>query len=86
VVQYSDEFRRDAVALVRDGATQREVCGDLGVSKSTMSKWHLPPRFCGCPQVLEAVWSLTSYAPPRTNPPHSPWMPSVLAELPPVGV
>jgi transposase len=39
MVKYSDEFRRDAVGLVRAGASQREVCRDLGVSKSSMSKW-----------------------------------------------
>ncbi len=38
-MRYSEEFRRDAVALVRAGASQREVCRDLGVSKSAMSKW-----------------------------------------------
>ena len=38
-MKYSDEFKADAVALVRNGATQREVCRDLGVSKSAMSKW-----------------------------------------------
>lgn len=39
VMQYSEEFKQDAVALVRAGATQREVCRDLGVSKSALSKW-----------------------------------------------
>ncbi|WP_442916174.1 transposase [Leucobacter sp. M11] len=29
-MKYSEEFKRDAVALVRAGATQREVCRDLG--------------------------------------------------------
>ena len=38
-MRYSEEFRNDAVALVRAGASQREVCRDLGVSKSAMSKW-----------------------------------------------
>ena len=38
-MKYSEEFKRDAVALVKAGATQREVCRDLGVSKSAMSKW-----------------------------------------------
>ena len=33
-MRYSEEFRNDAVALVRAGASQREVCRDLGVSKS----------------------------------------------------
>ena len=38
-MRYSEEFRNDAVALVRAGASQREVCRDLGVSKSAMSEW-----------------------------------------------
>lgn len=39
MMKYSEEFKQDAVALVRAGATQREVCRDLGISKSAMSKW-----------------------------------------------
>lgn len=39
MAKYSEEFKRDAVALVRQGATQREVGRDLGVSKSALSKW-----------------------------------------------
>ena len=39
MAKYSDEFKQDAVALVRQGATQREVGRDLGVSKSALSKW-----------------------------------------------
>ncbi|MFD2840242.1 transposase [Populibacterium corticicola] len=38
-MKYSDEFKRDAVALVKAGATQREVYRDLGISKSALSKW-----------------------------------------------
>lgn len=38
-MRYSEEFRSDAVALVRQGASQREVCRDLGISKSALSKW-----------------------------------------------
>ena len=37
--KYTEEFKRDAVALVRQGATQREVGRDLGISKSALSKW-----------------------------------------------
>jgi transposase len=36
---YSEEFKKDAVALVESGSTQRQVCHDLGVSKSALSKW-----------------------------------------------
>ncbi|WP_409046872.1 transposase [Microbacterium sp. HA-8] len=39
MMRYSEEFRRDAVSMVRQGASQREVCRDLGVSKSALSKW-----------------------------------------------
>ncbi len=39
MVKYSEEFRRDAVAMVKQGASQRGVCRDLGVSKSALSKW-----------------------------------------------
>lgn len=38
-MRYSEEFKNDAVALVRAGASQREVCRDLGVSKSAISNW-----------------------------------------------
>lgn len=39
MAKYSDEFKRDAVALVLAGASQRDVGRDLGVSKSALSKW-----------------------------------------------
>lgn len=39
MTKYSEEFKRDAVALVRQGATQSQICRDLGVSKSALSKW-----------------------------------------------
>jgi transposase len=39
MAKYSDEFKRDAVALIRAGATQQSVGRDLGVSKSALSKW-----------------------------------------------
>lgn len=38
-MKYSGEFKVDTVALVRQSASQREVCRDPGVVKSTMSKW-----------------------------------------------
>lgn len=38
-MRYSEEFKRDAVALVRQAGSQRQVCRDLGVSKSALSKW-----------------------------------------------
>lgn len=39
MMKYSDEFKQDAVDLVRAGNTQAQVCRDLGISKSTISKW-----------------------------------------------
>ena len=37
--RYSDEFKRDAVALVESGMTQTQVCADLGISKSALHFW-----------------------------------------------
>ena len=38
--KYSDEFKRDAVALVlTEGMSQRQVCADLGISKSSLQVW-----------------------------------------------
>lgn len=39
MVKYSEEFKKDAVALVRQGATQSQIRRDLGISKSSLSKW-----------------------------------------------
>jgi len=36
---YSDEFKRDAVALVNSGMTQRQVCEDMGISRSSLQNW-----------------------------------------------
>ena len=33
---YSDEFKRDAVAMVAAGSSQKKVCQDLGVSKTAL--------------------------------------------------
>jgi len=38
--KYTDEFKRDVVALVRqDGVTQRQIAKDFGVSKSALAAW-----------------------------------------------
>ena len=37
--RYSEEFKADAVGMVHRGVPQRQVCADLGVSKSALSKW-----------------------------------------------
>lgn len=38
-MKYSEEFKRDAVALVNAGITQKQVCVDLGISKSALHAW-----------------------------------------------
>lgn len=42
---YSDEFERDAVALVNLGLSQKQVCKDLEVSKSALQTWVKDDRF-----------------------------------------
>ena len=38
--KYADEFKRDVVALVRQGeSTQRQIAKDFGVSKSALGVW-----------------------------------------------
>lgn len=43
--KYSEEFKRDAVALVDSGIPQRTVCKDLGISKSALATWIQDSRF-----------------------------------------
>lgn len=39
-VKYSKEFKRDAVALVlTQGMSQKQVCADMGISKSALQAW-----------------------------------------------
>lgn len=38
-ITYSDEFKRDAVAMVASGITQKQVVRDLGVAKTTLQAW-----------------------------------------------
>ncbi len=39
-VKYSREFKADAVALVlSQGMSQKQVCADMGVSKSALQAW-----------------------------------------------
>lgn len=42
---YSDGFKCDAVALVNSGLSQKQVCKDLGVSKSALQAWVKDDRF-----------------------------------------
>lgn len=43
--KYGDEFKSDAVALVESGMTQKQVCKDLGISKSALAAWTQDARF-----------------------------------------
>ena len=43
--KYSDEFKRDAVGLVDSGISQKQVCRDLGISKSALAAWMQDSRF-----------------------------------------
>lgn len=42
---YTDEFKRDAVAMVAAGASQKTVCKDLGISKTALQSWVRDDRF-----------------------------------------
>ena len=42
---YTDEFKGDAVALVESGISQRQVCRDLGISKTALATWVKDARF-----------------------------------------
>lgn len=42
---YSEEFKRDAVALVAAGSSQKTVCKDLGISKTALQAWIRDDRF-----------------------------------------
>jgi len=44
-ITYTDEFKRDAVALVESGIPQKQVVKDLGVAKTTLQAWLRDARF-----------------------------------------
>lgn len=44
-IAYTDEFKRDAVALVESGIPQKQVVKDLGVAKTTLQAWLRDARF-----------------------------------------
>jgi len=46
-VKYSEEFKQEAVALVEAGSSQKQVCHDLGVSKSALQRWVEDARLAG---------------------------------------
>ncbi|WP_029150988.1 IS3 family transposase [Microbacterium indicum] len=37
--KYTDEFKKTAVELVESGLSQKQVCADLGISKSALQVW-----------------------------------------------
>jgi transposase len=41
---YSEQFKADAVALVESGISRRQVCVDLGISRSSLQKWITEAR------------------------------------------
>ena len=42
---YTEQFKRDAVAMVAQGLSQKKVCRDLGISKSALQAWVRDDRF-----------------------------------------
>ena len=42
---YSDEFKRDAVALVESGVARKQVARDLGVTRSAIQAWVRDAEF-----------------------------------------
>lgn len=43
--KYTDGFKKDAVGLVGSGIAQKQVCADLGVSKSALQAWVARARY-----------------------------------------
>lgn len=41
---YNEQFKADAVALVDSGMSRRQVCADLGISRSSLQKWITDTR------------------------------------------
>lgn len=41
----TDEFKRDAVALVVSGILQKQVAEDMGMAKTTLQAWVRDARF-----------------------------------------
>ncbi|MDO5634651.1 MAG: transposase, partial [Micrococcus sp.] len=44
-ITYTDEFKRDGVALVCSGVPQKQVAKDLGMAKTTLQAWVRDARF-----------------------------------------
>ena len=43
-ITYSDEFKRDAVALVESGIPHKQVVKDLGIAKTRLQAWMRDAR------------------------------------------
>ena len=50
---YPDEFRREAVQMLRSGRTPRELADALGCSEQTLRNWRRQERVCP----MKCVWS-----------------------------
>ena len=44
-IAYTDEFKRDAVAIVASGIPQKQVAEDMGMAKTTLQAWVRDARF-----------------------------------------
>lgn len=44
-ITYTDEFKRDAVAMVASGIPQKHVVKDLGIAKTMLQSWVRGARF-----------------------------------------
>lgn len=42
---FTDEFKKEAVALVESGMSQKQVAADLGVSKTALQTWVRDARY-----------------------------------------
>ena len=42
---FTEEFKKDAVALVESGISQKQVAADLGVSKTALQTWVRDARY-----------------------------------------
>ncbi|MGP5588534.1 transposase, partial [Glutamicibacter ardleyensis] len=42
---FTEEFKKDAVALVESGMSQKQVAADLGVSKTALQTWVRDARY-----------------------------------------
>lgn len=43
---YTGEFKQSALELLGEGMTQKQVCADLGISKSALQAWVRDSRLC----------------------------------------